>query len=333
VYRQDKSPLPPMAFHLGGRILLDMPRRESVFVMGGQVALQSEVRDSVFILGGRVVVSGKVGKDLYVLAGRLDVSPNAVVAGEANILGGDIYLDGTVLGDVNIIGGSVILSGKITGDVKIYGGQIVVMPTAKIQGRLQYGAGGSVRIQQGAQIHGGVVRYEPKLGKKEKAEPKWWSALQVNAIWLLGLLFLGGLICAVMPGVNKRTLTKANHRPWMSLGLGIAALILAPILVVLAVISVVGIPLAIVLILSFMLFVMVSILYSYMWLGTWLLKWMKRADFNRRLWQWFAVVIGGVLLYFLYLIPYVGKWVGFILLIFMLGAFLSTLFGSRQEPA
>jgi hypothetical protein len=136
----------------------------------------------------------KIGEDLFVVPGE--------EIGNALVIGGDAYVEGAVREDVAAFGGSIFLGprSRVGGDVTAVGGSIVKQEGAQVRGELS-----TIRTPDLSPIFGMLSRFEmPELMP---------HILRSSGVMqFIGLLFLGILVAAVMPGtVSHVSAVVENH--------------------------------------------------------------------------------------------------------------------------
>jgi len=251
----------------------------------------------------RIVLSGPV------LIDRDETAQDVVV------LDGDVVVRGTVRGDIIVVDGDVTIRGNVRGDVVTISGTAMLGRRARIGGDLVYVDDKPV-VSDGAKVSG-------ETNKFDGGEIAGVGGAFALGFWLtvsLSLLVLGLLLLLLAPRAGDAIARTRKARWGASIGVGLLAIIVLPILAVVACISILGLPFGIGLLLA--LFPLYAIAYATaaFAIGRLILK-------NSRI---PAFIVGLLILRLLALIPIVGGLFGLLAVIFGLGLLFVTLFRARS---
>ena len=187
-----------------------------------------------------------VGEDLFIKEGD-------VVDGDAVVTGGDLTVNGTVTGDAVCTGGDLTVGPKavISGDAVAIGGKIKVTPGAVISGE---------RVCVGCGVPG-IKSF--KFIKKTGGEAGALSGRIVNAaaefVFFGFLIFVALLLTVFLPRQFGRVEEHLAGDFPRSVLVGVAALLLLPLIMLVLAVTIVGIPLVALLILA----TLISLLVGY----------------------------------------------------------------------
>jgi cytoskeletal protein CcmA (bactofilin family) len=251
----------------------------------------------------RIVIVGAVTVD------RHDTSNDVVV------VDGDVLIRGTVRGDVIAVDGDVTIRGKVTGDVTTVAGTARLGRRARVGGDLTYFDHKPV-VARGAKIDGKTKKFD---------NGKLTVPLGVAAIgfWLavsLSALVLGLLLLLLAPRAGEAIAKTAKTRLGASIGVGILAFILLPILGVLACVTILGLPFGVGLLAALFPLYAIAYVTTAFFVGRLIRKSARIGAF----------VVGLVILRLLALIPFVGGLFGLIAIILGLGLLFMTLLRVRK---
>ena len=238
-----REPVGGDLFVAGGSVDIDAPVAGDVAAGGGVVWLNADIGGALHAGAGQLGVLGKVGRDARVAAGQIEFGPQSVVAGDLAAAGGQVRLLGTVTGDVHAAGGRLTIDGVVGGEVVAGVGDVELGPHARIGGALRH-RGGLLRRDPAAQVSGGVQTWPgwwgdriPEAAAREPPSPAaGWG-------WTAALVLLAAAWLALLPGFLARVSRALRDHPGWSLGIGLAWLLGAPLVLVLLLLTVVGIPL------------------------------------------------------------------------------------------
>lgn len=327
-------------------------RHHNLYTAGANVSVNGEITGDLFLAGGMVNVIGDVGEDLNALGGSLSLSGK--VGGDARAAGGNITITSAIGGDLLIAGGNISITEKSTigGDLVIGGGNIIL--DAPVKGMLK-AAGGNITIN--SKVEGSVwVQTEENLifgskaeiagkiihrGKKQAVVKAGANISQIDFqpyskktggilagfltlafLIKLAAWFLAGLVLVkYRQDVLQKIAQSIKEKPWENLGLGLAGLVVIPIIAVLLLVLLVGYYIAGILALWYLLLLMFSGLAGVLFFGAWLRRLITKAQ--GFIFDWKTICLGVVVMAVLKLIlPPLGWLAYFVLVLMTLGALL-----------
>ena len=237
----------------------------------------------------------------------------ATVAGDVKtvvVIDGTATLTGATVESVFATGGTVTIdaASTVTGDVRTLGSTVNVDPAAKI--------GGSV-----ASLEKDIVAATAVLAP-------------LALLFILGFVLVtvvAGLALAALAARQVRAAEQViSHEPGQALVVGIAGLILVPLLAILAMFTVIGVPLGLaILLMVWPAVAIVGWLVAAIWIGEWLLY---RGDRPRPERPYLASVVGVLILQIVGIVPIVGPVIGAIASLFGFGAVLLLAWRIFRQP-
>ncbi len=301
----------------GGTINADGPVEQDSSIAGGTVTTSGTIGGDLRIGGGNITVNSAVGGDVLVGGGNITISDKSNVGGDLVIGGGNVVVDAPVKGNVKIGGGNIIINSKIDGTVDVQSTQKLTFgPKAEISGKINHKGVSQASVDPQAKIS--PINYTQIQGghaAKNRARGLLTVAFLIKlvawiiAAWLL-LRFWRYGYSRVEEGVRKH--------PWENLAIGLASIIIIPIVVGILFITFIGYYLAFVILVMFALLVLLALLAGALILGSLIVRWLSRTSVTIPDWQ--IVLIGVVAWFILSLIPIVGWLINFVLFIMGFGA-------------
>ncbi len=167
-------------------------------VLGGTAVLEedSRVNGNVFVMGGNLEADGTIDGDLALMGGNASLGPNAVVEGDVVTIGG------------NVDPGLAIIKGNITSE------QVFDFP-------MNFDSTRSYIFPQ--QFRG----FQDFQG--------FGTSMGTRILWYFFQAFLlaalAALVVVFIPEQTKRVASTLTEQPWISGGIGILTMIVAPILI------------------------------------------------------------------------------------------------------
>ena len=282
-----------------------------------------------FLLGGLVVVLGGVAsaqtaaagaepRDQIVLSGDVQVR-RGEEAGEVVVLRGTATIAGVVRGDVVVLDGPIEVTGQVSGAVVSVSGPVTLGPSSRVLGDVL--AHDNVTAAPGARVDGDV-REGVTFTFRTPIE-----ALGAFAPWLavwFSVLALGLLLLLLGPRAADAVALAARGSPWPSVGWGVVAFVVLPLVGVIGVFTLVWLPLGLGLLLALFLLYSVGLAGSAFALG--------RVLWDEPRSRFLAFVIGWAILAAVAAIPFVGGVVWAAGAVFGLGSTTLAIWRARGAP-
>jgi hypothetical protein len=282
----------------GGTVLVTGSVDGTLQAAGGTVSVTGNVGQSVRAAGGTIVVSGTVGKDVMAAGGTLEISGK---------VGRDLYATG----------GMVTLNAPVNGNVQINSEKVIIGSKTVINGTLTYRSPTEAQIDPAAKIN--KIEYIPA------ALPNHGRGLaQLFTFWLIAKFVMSFVMAMLLVWLARRFTTNlatdAFTHPVMDFFVGLAGLILIPIISVIFCITVVGLPIGLIGIFGYIVLMILSSLLAPLLLGSLIFKWFTKSAHYEITWQ--SALLGVVIYTVFGLIPIVGWLLKFIFIPLTLGAVL-----------
>jgi len=267
-----------------------------------------------------------LAQDITQFGSDVTVPEGQVQEGNITAFGGDVAIEGEVAGDVTVFGGDLRINGRVAGSVTHFGGETTLGNEAVITGDFTR-FGGSVDRAPGARIEG-----------SQTVGPRIFDPFANFIASLFALLFtlaLAVVVVAILPEQTRVLANTVGNQPLTSLGYGLLATILIPVLfLILALIIIVGW----ILIPFVAIAVVLTYFYGYVGFARWLGDRITGATRSAGQSPIVTVLIGAFVLGIIGLIPILGGLVQFIAAIIGLGAVLISKYGTgkpwrRQQAA
>lgn len=324
------------AFAAGGDVTVSSKVVGEVIAAGGQVEVKDTTTGRIIGAGGQVEIRNTTAKDIIAAGGHVELFM-AKIQQDAILSAGTVkIIDSEVGGDVIATGGTIKLGGTFGGDVTVRGGNIDLAPNTRIAGNLTYATSEELKLPEGAEVTGAIIRKEWKDGESWMGDFGLGKMIAFAVFALLGfgaaLLILAGVVLAFFaPQVNRAALT-VTEQPLQSLGLGVLLAIGLPVTVVVLVITIIGIPLGLFILAVFGVLFGLGIVVAAYWLGMTLRDVIVHDTSTPRYVAALGWTLLGLLTFTLVgVIPLVGNLAQFFALVTGFGAFI--LASTRQGKA
>ncbi|NHN46088.1 polymer-forming cytoskeletal protein [Halostella sp. JP-L12] len=277
---------------------------------GGNVIVRGTVTGDLSAFSGNVIIEGEVGGDVSAFAGNVRIAGD--VGGDVSAFGGTVVVEenASVGGQLAAAAGTVTIDGTV-GSAEVAADTVALGSTAVVEGDLRYD--GNLTAAEGSAVRGETVRDDDISPGPQVPNFEWAGTV----FGFLVNLLLGAILLFVLPTFSTRLGEYGVDNPLRAGGIGVLALVAAPVLFLLFAITIVGIPIALAWLFLFLLLAWIGSVYGAFLVGVVLLS---AADVRNR---WLALVLGLVVVAVATQAPYVGGLIG--LLVFLLG--LGSLFG------
>lgn len=304
----------------GGNVIINGPIRDDLIVAGGTVNLNGQVGQTARVAGGTINVRGRIGQDLVVAGGNVDVASGATIMRDIVLAGGNATIRGTA--DRRLYGaiGSLVIDGRIGDDANLEVGELRLTNRAVIDGNLNYRSENRAQIASGARITG-----ETNFRQRPRTDRTGQAVLSFILSFLAAFVF-GVLLLLLFPARTVEVAETIGRSPWVSLGLGFAALFLVPAAAILLLLLVITIPISLTVVFLYILGLYLAKIFVGLFLGRFITGRFKIGGGN-----YVALLIGLLIIMLLGLIPFLGGLVRFFYILFGLGAAVWVLYRIISE--
>lgn len=293
----------------GANVNVSGVMEEDLIVVGANVVIEAEVKGNLRVAGASVTIKGNVGKNVTVAAADLTIDKNVQIGKNLIFGGANAKINGKV--NKNLYGGgaNLILNGEIGGSAYLQvdpEGSLVLYPEANINGNLEYTAMNKANLQPGAKIG-----QQQKFSQLEKETPKAppFKALFGAFFWLrwlvglLGTLVVGMVLVSLFKDFTETAESIFDKQVLWYFLLGFVVLIVTPIALLILGITLIGLPLAMILGALYLIALYLAKIFVAIYLGEKIITVINKAKEVKFIW---SMVVGTVVLYLLFLIPFVG---------------------------
>lgn len=204
-----------------------------VIAGGGEITLAGTVKDDARLAGGDITISAAVGDDLLVAGGSVRMTDDGDIGGRAWLAGGEVDVYGKVGRDLRVAAGLITIDARVDGDVMLEGSDINVLAGSRINGNLTYRSENEARIDPQASIAGIITR------KPVRWEPDDYEG--VGIAFPLTMIVAGVVWYLLFPGYTVAAAKGIGREPGKSFVLGLAMLIVIPVICFLFMLSFLGI--------------------------------------------------------------------------------------------
>jgi cytoskeletal protein CcmA (bactofilin family) len=301
----------------GAELDIDATAGRSLWAGGAIVSVAGQAQD-LYVVGGRATVDTRVGGKLSVAGARVVIGPRTEVAGVTRVAAAEVVFSGSSRGAAEFYADTVQINGRIAGNLRVRARSVSLGKGAIVDGDAVFETLDEPQIDVGATIRGRQTVTMPMRHQVDRRN----VFVTTGAAVLFGVgagLVLGIILLLAARPFVERGIDAIREAPVRSAFVGLAVLILVPLVASLIMVTIVGIPIGLLILLAFPLAVSVGLVLAALGLADRILN---RDRMERSGWSRFvALLVGVVILAVVGLIPVLGFVVGIIALLVGLGAF------------
>jgi hypothetical protein len=265
-----------------------------------------------------IVITSNIGKNVMVFGSEMNLRDTANVGGTVTLFTGDTALNGHVAGDLLAFGGNFDINGVLGHDAAVQADTLSIGSSAEIKGRTKFAGKREAEVSPSAKL-GSPVEFTLKKRSPENnyssARFYWHETLLWGASFVFGLVIL-----LLAPGFffdAERACRKAPQ----AIGLGLLFLVGTPIAAIIVCITIVGLGVGISALLLWAIAIYSAQVYVGSWLGERIIG--EGVGVGPALGR---LAVGLLILRAVYMLPYIGGWIAFLVLIWGMGAMLLALY-------
>jgi len=329
----------------GSSLVIDGKVTGDIICAGQSININGDVAGDVICAGQSININGKIGGNLrlagntinfngqaerngIIIGATVITSASSTIGWDLLILGNIFELNGKVGRDLYGSAGKVNLAGQIGKNLNLdFGMQnnndkpLVITSTAKINGQLKYKSDKDAVINSGAVITGETIHNYPTAVTKKSnlANLGWWWGKLIS---LFSALVIGLVLISFWREQIIKITNLISAKAGVSLGWGILALLLTPLIAIILLITIIGIPLALILMALWLIAMYVSKILVGILIGRTILSkyWLKQKDSLI-----LAMIVGIVIAYLVFAIPFIGWVIALMAMLFGLGGIMLAL--------
>lgn len=339
----------------------------NTLVTGSSITIDNEIKGDVFAFGEKVYVNGKIDGDLISAAkeiivngeingniraaaqeikinGKIErsvlgageniiIEKNAIIGRDLIGAAKEIDVNGTINGSLDVYSGILNINGFVGNNINYYSDAedspntgLFVKPEANIKGDINYNAFGEIKGDGQQNIHGAINKYVPKHNDEDKAK--------VSILGLVGFilaLILTTLAIVLIGGKGVKDIEKKmTGNIWKTIGIGIIAFFILPIIGIILIASGMGAFLGILSFLIWVLVLLLSLFLSGIAFGQMLIRKFLKGKEDKFL---LNSIVGILIGYILIIIPFLGCIVCILGLWWGIGGIVWQFADNRKEIA
>jgi len=294
------------------------------------ITVSAPVKDDIRAAGRLINITAPVGDHIVAAGETITISTKASIQGWAKLAGRQVEILGNIGKDLTVAGQHVIIGGTIQGLTEITADTITILSSAHLKGKLIYRSDNKPDIQSGAIIDGAIEQL-PIPSSEGVAKAAVTAVIGVILVFGLALITTGIVYSLAFPEFNLGNVRRLTDQPLPSIGLGVAVLIVTPIIIMLLMMTVIGYLLALCLLAVYLLTLLLGILTGVFYIAEFGLQRIFKVAEASKGKRIFAFIAAAIVLAILLLIPILGALLFLFLLIGGIGALHLQLWRQYQH--
>jgi cytoskeletal protein CcmA (bactofilin family) len=281
-----------------------------VIAFAQMLRVNGKVDGNIRSFTNTTLVTGNVAKNLLSFAETVTIDPAGKVAGSVTTFVNTLTIDGSVGRDVLAFVAETTVGGNIGGGLQAQGNTLRFNSGAQVNGPVKFKGNKSPEVSSGAKLAIPVVFTQLEHHKRYQESGFYIWRL----IWTAAVILFGLVLFLLLPTFARSTVDSAEHYG-ASLGLGVLVFFGVPIAAFIACITVVGLMIGISTFILWMTAIFCAKIVVGAIVGQWLL------GRTRDAWQLIGrMVVGVIILRVVEMIPFLGFWIRFGVLLWGMGA-------------
>jgi cytoskeletal protein CcmA (bactofilin family) len=281
-----------------------------VIAFAQMLRVNGKVDGNIRSFTNTTLVSGNVTKNLLTFAETVTIDPNGKVGGSVTTFVNTLNIDGSVGRDVLGFVAETAVAGNIGGGLQAQGNTLKFNSGAQVNGPVKFKGEHPPEVASGAKLAVPVVFTQEEHHSRYRDSGFYvWKVF-----WIAALILFGLVLFVLLPNFARATVDSAE-RYGASFGLGVLVLFGVPVAALIACITVVGLLIGIS---TFILWV-ATMWFAQIVVGTIVGQWLM--GHTRETWQLIGrMAVGVILVRVAEMLPYLGGWVKFAVLLWGMGA-------------
>ncbi len=288
-----------------------------VICAGQTLNIIGQVNGSVRVAGNSININGLVARNVMAFGASINIGKDATIGWDMLIAGANGEIRGKIGNDLYGGAANVVIAGEIGKDVRLKLDErvrsekkglsfektesLTITKEAIIGGNVVYTAGNEGSISEEATISGEITHNLPKAKLAKRKIVTSWAWGKIYSIF--SALVIGLVLVSLWREQIIKLTDKMLKKIKASIGWGIVTMFLTPIIAILLIITIIGIPLAAILIGIWLIALFLSKIIVGILIGRSVLEKLSRKKKESLIW---AMIIGIVLSWILFSIPFVG---------------------------
>jgi len=323
----------------GNTITIDGDINGDLIAVAQNITVNGRVEGDIILAAQNITVNGEVGGNIRVAATSITLNNSVarnvntfgsnIILGTNSHVGWDVYAAGvslesrgTIDGDLSGNVSRALISGKIgkNVDLKISenntGESLIIAPEAVINGDITYTAKTAAQISEKASTTGKIEQKLPQV-----KTTNWfalWAWAKIYAIFCA--LMVGLVLIFLGKNITPKIISRIENNPLRMILPGLIIMFVLPPIALILIFTFIGIPLALIISAWWLIATYVAKIFTAILVGQIILKSLSKKHNIQLIW---SLILGVVICWLLFAIPFVGWIIGLIAIWLGLGGIYS----------
>lgn len=321
-----QSPMKDDVYLAGSNIEISGPVEGDVIAVGSNVIISSEIKGNLRVIAKTVIIKGKIGKNVTIAGAVVTITPEAEINQSLIVAGSNVEINGKIGKNIYAAAINISINSEILGSAYLKidpEGSLILYPQANISGNLEYTATKTAEIKGGAKIglkekftQWQIEQRSPLRNRFNLIFLTWWLA------GFFGALVVGLILVILFKDYTLKVQKQIDKNILLTMAKGLIYLIVAPIALIILAITIIGLPLALILGALYIILLYMVKIFVGIYIGEKAIR-----LFNKKLpipliW---SMIAGLVIIYILFLLPFIGGLVKFVVVLWGLGVLLEII--------
>jgi len=269
------------------------------------ITINGEVGGNIRVAGTSITLNGPVARNVNAFGSNVILGSSSSVGWDVFAAGATLESRGTISGGLSGSAGCALISGKVAKNINLkmsensLGEGLVISPEAAVGGDIIYTAKKSLQLSDKATIGGKVEQKTPQI-----KTTNWfalWAWAKLFAIF--SALVVGLVLVFIAKKITPKIIKKIEDRPLQALLPGLVIMLILPPIALLLAFTVIGIPLALIIVAWWLIATYVAKVFTAILVGEIILKNLIKKRDVKLIW---SLVLGVIVCWLLFAIPFVG---------------------------
>lgn len=297
--------------------------RGDIIAFGQDILIDGPVDGNVRAFGQSIALNSTVAKNVMAWARSVNMGSKARVGGTMTLGSNNADLAGQISGQVLALSTVLELDGTLANGARVRGSSLIIGPNASVAGQIEYRGPRPADVSPMAKLSSPIRMAAYRRPRPRYLSPAYyWRQI---LFWGASVLF-GFVLFEVAPKWFNET-KRMSGNAGLSLGFGLLFFFAIPIAAILSCITIVGLGLGLTLLVLYSIALYAANIFIGAWLGDRLLGPGDAAGGAVIA----RVALGLAILRILRFVPILGGIIGFVVLLWGLGAIVLTLY-QRMRP-
>ncbi len=282
-----------------------------IIAIAQNITINGEVGGNIRVAGTTINLNGSVARNINAFG-------TSIVLGTASKTGWDVYAAGMNLESRGVIEGGLsgyftraLISGKVAKNINLklsgnkLGEGLTISSEAIIGGDIVYTADKSASISEKATLGGKLQQKIPENNKNDFATVWIWTMLYS----IFAALAVGLILITLFKKITPKIISKIESKPMKVALPGLILMFALPPIALVLAFTLIGVPLALIIMVWWLVAIYVAKLFTAILLGQLILKNLNKNHQVKLIW---SLILGVIISWLLFAIPFVGWIIGLI---------------------